>query len=643
MAETSANHRASSAKGADRDRTVRLTMAQAIVRFLGAQHSERDGRTQRLVPAIFGIYGHGNVAGLGQALESGGADLPYHQPCNEQGMVHMASGLAKATYRKQTLACAASIGPGSTNMLTGAATAALNRLPVLLLPADYYATRHQGPVLQQLEHPVSADVSVNDAFRPLSRFFDRLSRPEQALTALPEAMRVLTDPAETGVVTLALPQDVQSHAYDYPLSLFERREWRIERRLPHPQRIDEAVAMLKAARRPMIIAGGGVLYSEAWAELQAFAETFGIPVSETSAGKGAMCMPSPLALGGQGVTGTSTAGSICAESDLVLAIGTRLTDFTTGSQSCFNHPDVRFIGINVTGHDAFKNGALPVLADAREAITALHKAAAAAGVVVDPEYAARIDQARAAWADRLEKDVYPEVPGELMNQSQLVRAVNEAARPGDAIIAAAGSPPGDLLSLWDATDNRQCHLEFGNSCMGYEIPAAVGVRMNQPEGEVYVYLGDGGYLMNPTELVTSIQEGLKITIVLSENHGFQVIRRLQMGRGGRSFGNEFRHRDAASNRLEGAYLEIDFAKNAEAFGARAWRADTPAALAKALDEARDEPRSCVIVVETEKQKWTPDAGVWWDVAPAEVSDDEVTRGMRDEYVRDRKRLQRFYY
>ena len=622
---------------------VRLTMAQAIVRYLAVQYSERDAHVQRLVPAMFGIFGHGNVAGLGQALEELGQDLPYYQPCNEQAMVHMASGFAKATCRRQTLACASSIGPGSTNMLTGAAAAVINRLPVLLLPADYYATRHQGPVLQQLEHPVSADVSVNDAFRPLSRFFDRLSRPEQALTALPEAMRVLTDPAETGVVTLAIPQDVQSQAYDYPELFFEKRIWRIERRMPHPQRIEEAVALLKQARRPMIIAGGGVLYSEACGELQALADTFGIPVSETSAGKGAMRHESPMALGGQGVTGSSAAGRICAAADLVIAVGTRLTDFTTASQSCFNHPEVKFIGINVAGHDAFKNGAVPVLSDAREALTALHKGAQAAGIKGDPVYGKEIQQACNQWHDSLETEVFTVVPEEAMNQSQLAKVLNGAAQAGDTVIAAAGSPPGDLLSLWDATGGRNCHLEFGYSCMGYEIPAGIGVRMSQPTGEVFVYLGDGGYLMNPTELVTSIQENLKITLVISENHGFQVIRRLQMGRAGNSFGNEFRARDPQLNRLEGDYLQIDFAKNAEAFGARAWRVSTQDALANALAEARDEPRSCVIVVETEKQKWTPDAGVWWDVAPAEVSQDPVTTKMREEYERDRKKLQRFHY
>ena len=349
----------------DRQKVVRLTIAQALVKYLQVQYSERDGKRRRFIPALFGIFGHGNVAGLGQALVENGQDLPYYQPFNEQSMVHTAAGFAKANARLATLACASSIGPGATNMITGAAVATINRLPVLLLPSDYYVTRHQGPVLQQLEHPISADVSVNDSFRPVSRFFDRISRPEQLLTALPEAMRVLTDPAETGAVTLALPQDTQAHCYDYPAFFFEERVWRVERRVPDSRRIEEAVALLKQAKQPVIIAGGGVHYSEAWDELQMFSESFGIPVGETFGGKGAIRKASTLLLGGHGVTGTPAAGKIVSQADLVISVGTRLTDFTTGSQSVFNHPEVKFININVCGHDAYKQGALPITADAR--------------------------------------------------------------------------------------------------------------------------------------------------------------------------------------------------------------------------------------------------------------------------------------
>lgn len=624
-------------------KTIRLTMAQALVKYLQMQYSEMDGNTQRLIPALFGIFGHGNVCGLGQALEEHGKNLPYCQPCNEQSMVHTAAGYAKASLRRSTLACASSIGPGSTNMITGAALATINHLPVLLLPADYYATRHQGPVLQQLEHPISADVSVNDCFRPVSRFFDRISRPEQLLTALPEAMRVLTDPAETGAVTVAIPQDIQAHAYDYPTHFFEKRLWRIERRLPDPRRIDEAVALLKKAKRPMIIAGGGVHYSQSWKELQSFAETFGIPVSETFGGKGALRHPSALSLGGQGLEGTFPASRISAQADLVIAVGTRLTDFTTGSQSCFHHPQVKFIAINVTGHDAFKNGSLPILADAREALTLLKKKAKTAGIKPKTAYLKEIERLRQQWQQTLKKEAFTQFKGEAMNQSQLIKTLNDTVKPGDTIIAAAGGPPGDLLKLWDATNKRYCHLEFGFSCMGYELPAGLGIRMAQPKGEVYVYIGDGTYMMNPMELVTAMQEDLKVTVVLPENHGFQVIRRLQMWRTGHSFGNEFRRREKKTNRLEGEYLPLDLAKNAESMGARTWRVETPEQLQKALKEARDEKRSCVIIAEVEKHRFAPASGFWWDVAPAEVTGSPITKKIRKEYEKDRQQLQRLHY
>ena len=622
---------------------LRLTMAQAIVKYLQVQFSERDGQTRRLIPAAFGIFGHGNVAGLGQALCEYGTDLPYYQPCNEQSMVHTAIGFAKASQRLATLACCSSIGPGATNMVTGAATATINRLPVLLFPSDYYATRHQGPVLQQLEHPISADVSVNDCFRPVSRFFDRISRPEQLLTALPEAMRVLTDPVETGAVTLALPQDVQAHAYDYPANLFEKRVWRIERRVPDPQRIKEAVGMLLESKRPMIVAGGGVHYAQAWDELKAFSDAFGIPVSETFGGKGAIRNASPLQLGGFAVTGTPCAGKIAGEADLVICVGTRLTDFATGSQSAFNNPEVRFLNINVTGHDAHKQGALPLVADAREALQVLTQSARAAGVKPNPAYVQEVNGLKNQWERQLKDEVFQQVPGEAMSQGQLIGVLNSEAKSGDIIITAAGSPPGDLMKIWDATNGRACQLEFGYSCMAYEIPAGLGARMAQADGEIYVYIGDGTYLMNPTEIVTAVQEGLKITIVISENHGYQCIRGLQMARAGQSFGNEFRARDGKTNRLEGEYLKIDFAKNAESMGARAWNANTPEALRKALLEARSETRPCVIVVETEKYRSLPSSEVWWDVAVAEVSQDPVTQKLRSEYERDRDRLQRFHY
>jgi 3D-(3,5/4)-trihydroxycyclohexane-1,2-dione acylhydrolase (decyclizing) len=498
-------------------------------------------------------------------------------------------------------------------------------------------------VLQQLEHPVSADLSVNDCFRPVSRFFDRILRPEQLLSALPEAMRVLTDPADCGAVTIALPQDVQSHAYDFPSHFFERRTWRIERRPAQADRIAQAVAWLKEAARPLIIAGGGVIYSEASGELENFSRDFGIPVAETSAGKGAIGNGSPLLLGGGGVTGTPVAAKAMAEADLVLLVGTRLTDFTTGSHSAFQHPDVRFIAVNVSGHDACKLGALPILADAREALRALTRAATEAGLKPRRDYLAEMAADKERWERVRKTEVFAPRPGEAMSQGELVGVLNEETRPGDVVIAAAGSPPGDLLKLWDASGGRSCHLEFGYSCMGYEIPAGLGVRLAGSPGEVFVYVGDGTYLMNPTELVTALQENLKITIVLSENHGYQVIRQLQMARAGRSFGNEFRARNVETARHDGEYLTIDFAKNAESMGARAWNVRTPEEFRKALAQARVEKRTCLIVVETEKHRFPPPSGVWWDVAVAEASADAGNRDLRKTYLRDRDALQRFYY
>ena len=625
------------------DKKIRLTVGQALVKYLSVQYSEMDGKRQRLIPSVFGIYGHGQVAGLGQALFEYGQDLPCYQTRNEQSMVHTAIAYAKANRRLSTFACTTSVGPGATNMLTGAASATINRVPVLLLPSDYYVTRHQGPVLQQLEHPISGDASVNDCFRPVSRFFDRISRPEQLLTALPEAMRVLTDPAETGAVTIALPQDNHTHAYDYPEHFFEERTWRIDRRPPEPQRIEEAATLLKASKRPIVIAGGGVHYSQAWAELEKFSETFGIPVGETHAGRGAIRNGSALLLGGLGVTGTPLAGKIGSQADLIICIGTRLIDFATGSHSFFQHPDVRFVNINVSGHDASKLGALPILADAREALRALTEAGRAAGVQPDPAYLENVAAIKHEWERELAQEVYVQHEGEVMSQQHLIGVLNEQAQAGDTVICAAGTAPGDLHQLWDASGGRNCHLEFGYSCMGYEFPAGVGVRMAQPAGEVYVFVGDGTYLMNPMELITAVQERLKLTVVLSDNHGFQSIHRLQRGRTGRSFGNEFRWRDPKVNRLEGDFLTIDFVKNAESMGVRAWSVSTEDEFRSALDTARAAPETCVIVVETEKYRYQPESQVWWDVAAAEVTNDPVTQELRAAYEQERSQLQRFYY
>jgi 3D-(3,5/4)-trihydroxycyclohexane-1,2-dione acylhydrolase (decyclizing) len=553
-------------------------------------------------------------------------------------MAHAAAAFAKATRRRQTLACTSSIGPGATNMITAAAGATINRLPLLLLVGDTYATRHQGPVLQQLEHPTSGDVSVNDCFRPVARFFDRITRPEQLLTALPEAMRVLTSPVETGAVVLALPQDVQAHAWGFPERFFEEREWRIERPPADARRITEAAEAIRAAERPLLIAGGGVLYSEAEEELLALARATGMPVAETFAGKGAVQSDEWFQLGGLGLEGNPAASRVAMDSDLVLAVGTRLTDFSTGSNSLFQHEDVRFVAINTWGRDAAKQGALPVVGDARDALAGLR--AALEGWSTSEEYRAEVERGRAEWLQERAALSLP-VDGEAMSQAQLILTLNELAQAGDTVIAAAGTPPGDLLKIWDATDGRACHLEFGYSCMGYELPAGIGVRLAQADGEVYVYIGDGTFLLNPGEIVNAVQEGLKITVVISENHGYQSIQRLQLWRHGKMFGNEFRAR--RNGQLEGDYLQLDLAKAAEGLGARTWHVDTPGALRGALEAARGESRACVIVCETEPHRYLPGSEVWWDVAPPEVSSEPEAQKARREYERERAELQRFYY
>ena len=619
--------------------TRRLTTAQALVRYLAVQHSERDDRRHRLIRGMLGIFGHGNVAAVGQALEAD-PGLTYLQPCNEQSMVHTASAYAKASRRMSAFACTSSIGPGATNMVTGAALATVNRLPVLLLPGDTYATRRQGVVLQQLEHPSAGDVSVNDCFRPVARYFDRITRPEQLLTALPEAMRILTSPAEVGAVVLALPQDIQAEAYDFPERFFDERVWEVRRPQPDARAVERVADLLAAAERPLIIAGGGVLYSEAEAELAAVAERHGIPVAETFGGKGAVLDARWWGLGGIGLEGNPACNEIARSADLVLSIGTRLTDFATGSQSLFEDPGVRFASINVVDRDACKQGAVAIVADAREALRALGTALAHRGVSISENHRRNVVEARDRWAQDRDAALYSDHEAG-MTQGRLIGVMQDAAREGDTVIAAAGGPPGDLLKVWDATDGRACHLEFGFSCMGYELPAALGVRLAQESGEVVAFIGDGTFLMNPTELVTALQEGLEITLVISENHGYQVIRRLQMLRAGREFGNEFRARDG-DGRLSGDYVQLDLAKVAEGLGATAFRASTPGEVADALARAREIAGPVVVVAETLPHVNLPGAGVWWDVAPSEVSEDEVVRALRAEYEADRERLQRWH-
>jgi len=640
--------------------TVRLTVAQALVTYLSRQYSVADGHRRRLIPAALGIFGHGNVAGLGQALDQLSSELPFIQGRNEQALAHMASGYAKATRRHATLAVTASIGPGAMNLVTGAALATVNRLPVLLLPGDTYATRRQGPVLQQLQHPIEADTSVNDALRPVSRFFDRISRPEALLTALPAAMRVLTDPANTGAVVLSLPQDVQSHAYDWPAEMFSERDWVIRRPVPDLEEVDAVARLLAAAERPLIIAGGGVIYSGATSELSELAATAGIPVAETFAGKGAIQQRAWWQLGGIGLEGTPASNGLAAEADLVLTVGSRLTDFATASQSLFQNPDVRFASINVDVRDAGRLGATAIIADAKRALAALTRAVEVSGIKSAAEWQRQVRARNDRWLEERAAALDPDttfdksaVPADtdvvtstdaLLTQGQMIGVLQEHARPGDTIIAAAGGPPGDLQKVWDATERRYCHLEFGFSCMGYELPAALGVRLAVPDRSkrVLAFIGDGTFLMAPTELVTAVQERLPVTVVISENHGYQAIHRLQMLRSGREFGNEFRYRDDAlalgngqpvdkPARLDGEYLPVDLVQIASGLGARAVRATTAAEVRNALTETRDHDGPVVIVIPAIPHAELPGAGVWWDVAPAEVSDQETVAQLRAEY------------
>ena len=638
-------------------KTVRLTTAQAVVKFLAAQYSVADGERGRLIPAALGIFGHGNVAGLGQALDELSDELPFIQGRHEQYLAHIAVAYGKATRRRATLAVTASIGPGALNLVTVAGLATLNRLPVLLLPGDTYATRHQGPVLQQLEHPTEADATVNDAFRPVSRFFDRITRPEQLLTALPQAMRVLTSPVDTGAVVISLPQDIQSHAYDFPVEFFEPRDWKIRRPLPDPDEIAQVATLIRESSRPVLIAGGGIHYSDAYAALEQFAATVGIPVLETFAGKGAVTTEAWWQVGGVGLEGNFASNSLVKQADLVISVGTRLTDFATGSQSVFENDTVRFASLNVVDADTRKQGAVGILADARLGLEALTEALG--DHTTSASWRDTVTAAKADWAPiraaALDPDVafrreeHPNAPvtDAVLTQAQLVGLLQEHARSGDTIIAAAGSAPGDLQKVWDATDNRHCHLEFGFSCMGYELPAAMGVRLAEGDtgNRITTFIGDGTYLMAPTELLTAAQERLDVTIVVSENHGYQVIHRLQMNRNGREFGNEFRYRtdgdimdptgQRKAPRLEGDYLNVDLCKIAEGLGATAIRATTAAEVRQALADTRNTRGPVVLVVPTVPHVDLPGGDVWWDVAPAEVSGQEWVQELRAQYEQAR--------
>jgi 3D-(3,5/4)-trihydroxycyclohexane-1,2-dione acylhydrolase (decyclizing) len=617
--------------------TVTLSLGAALVRFLQQQYIRRDGVDHRLINGVWGIFGHGNVTGFGQALEEhGGRSLPYFQAKNEQAMVHAAVAYAKTRQRLGAFACTSSIGPGATNMVTGAGVATVNRLPVLLLPGDIFANRIPGPVLQQLEYPGSHDVSVNDCFRPVSKYWDRINRPEQILTALPEAMRVLADPAETGAVTIAMPEDAQAESYAYPLNFFEKRVYTVERPACSAESLRAAVALIRRAKRPLIIAGGGVHYSDAVAALEKFAEATGIAVAVTQAGKGAVLDSHSGCLGAIGVTGTAAANAVALEADLVINLGTRLSDFTTASKSQFQHPRVRFIAINIHAADVRKHGAVPLLGDARTILGQLSRALA--GWRTSPGYRAGIAKARAAW-DATRTTLVAARRGVPLTQAEVIDELNRACGTGGTVIHASGGIPGDIHKLWRSQAPTDYHSEYGYSCMGYEVAGALGVKLARPEREVYALVGDGSYLMMANELLTSVQERAKITLILVDNGGYQCIEGLQASLGGESFGNELRARDAQGTH-HGPRLTVDFMKNAESLGARALCAATVEELRAALAAARAEERSCLIYVPLSEASRLPGTS-WWDVPVAEVSSMPAVRAARAAWVEAKKQQRLF--
>jgi 3D-(3,5/4)-trihydroxycyclohexane-1,2-dione acylhydrolase (decyclizing) len=616
--------------------TRRLTVAQAIVAFLQNQFVERDGVQHRFFEGCFGIFGHGNVAGIGQALEQD-RGFRYYLFRNEQAMVHAAVAFAKASFRLRTMVCTSSIGPGATNMLTGAALATINRIPVLLLPGDIFARRNVAPVLQQLESTATQDISVNDCFRPVSRYWDRVERPEQILTSLPEAVRVLTSPTETGTATLSLPQDVQTEAFDFPEDFFQKHVWTIPRSRADQDLLKRAASWIRSAKKPLIIAGGGVLYSEASKDLGEFATATGIPVGETNAGKGSLRYNHAQEVGAIGVTGTPSANILAREADLIIGIGTRYTDFTSASKTAFQNPDVRFININVTEFDAYKHAALPLTGDARATLQELR--GALGRYRVEESYRAKIAELRAAWDKEVERIYSVRAEGKL-TQSEIIGAVNDFTKPSDIMINAAGSMPGDLHKLWRTCEPGGYHMEYGYSCMGYEIAGGLGIKLARPDRDVYVLVGDGSYLMMAQELVTSLQEGMKLNVILVDNHGFASIGGLSRSLGNEGMGTDYRH--AKNGRYEGETIQIDFRANAESLGAWAVRANSIDEFKRALENGRKESRTSVIVVETEISARVPGYESWWDVPVAEVSEIDAVKTARAEYERARVKERYFF-
>jgi 3D-(3,5/4)-trihydroxycyclohexane-1,2-dione acylhydrolase (decyclizing) len=622
--------------------TKRLTMAQAVIAFLKNQYVERDGREQPFFAGCFGIFGHGNIAGIGQALQQM-PEFRYYQARNEQAMVHIAAAYAKTKNRLQTFACTSSIGPGATNMVTGAALATINRLPVLLLPGDIFARRNVAPVLQQLESEHTQDISVNDCFKPVSRYWDRITRPEQVLTALPEVMRVLTSPAETGAVTLALPQDVQTEAYAYPEALFSRRTWHIQRNRPDRNALEQAAMWIRNSKRPLIVAGGGVIYAEATDTLQRFVNQTGIPVGETMAGKGSLSYDHPLSLGAIGATGTFAANRVAREADLVIGIGTRYSDFTTSSKTAFQHPDVRFISINVAAFDASKHLALPLVGDAKVTLEELLELLA--GYSVEASYRAQAERLHAEWDSEVER-IYNVRHTPLPSQGELIGAVNELSDPSAIMVCAAGSLPGDLHKVWRARHPKNYHMEYGYSCMGYEIAGGLGIKMAAPDRDVYVMVGDGSYLMMSSEIVTSIQENYKLIIVLLDNSGFKSIGALSRSLGQEGFGTRYVYprngrwpTDAAGTDVQ--TLPVDLAANARSLGADVIKCKTYADFVAALATVRTTDRTSVIYIQNDRYVGIPNYEGWWDVPVAEVSEQPSVQAARADWATTRPQERTF--
>lgn len=625
--------------------TVRLTVGQATIRFLVNQFSERDGVEHRLIAGAFGIFGHGNVAGLGQALlqtevdpEPDGGRMEYIMPRNEQGMVHAASAFAKTTNRMSTWMCTSSIGPGALNMVTGAALATTNRLPVLLFPSDQFASRVPDPVLQQVENAQTLDTSVNDCFRPVSAFFDRINRPEQLIPSLIQAMRALTDPADTGAVVIAMPEDVQAEAHDFPVDFFRKRVWHVRRTPLECAALERAVALIRDARRPLVVAGGGAIYSEASRELRGFAAATGIPVADTQAGKGAINFEHPQSVGGVGSTGGDAANHLADRADLVIGVGTRYSDFTTASASQFKNPDVRFVNVNIKPFDAVKESGEMLVADAREALRDLTEALA--GHHVEESYAQEVASEKEAWEERVHECTHLG-HGPLPAQTEVFGALNELMGDQDVVINAAGSMPGDLQALWQARTPDQYHVEYAFSCMGYEIPAALGVKLARPDSEVVAIVGDGTYQMLPMELATVAQEGIKVIYVLLQNYGFASIGALSESHGSQRFGTRYRQGGGRRHNVDGDLLHVDIAKNAESWGIRVIKVHTIEEFRAAYEEAHASDTAVMIHIETDLYGPNPPSSSWWDVPVAEVSRLESTQDARQRYEQDRVH-QRYY-